>query len=519
MAGEGQVITVDAPTRGINAYDSPEDMDRADAIALDNWICRSGYLEARPSFTPWKGSGATDGFDKVTVYHATDGDQLLAFKDSGEVYDISTDGALGSALDSGFSTTPEDICTFHINDLLIIVSGDAAEQSFDGTSGTALDYTGSSPAITPGEFTFGCNFKGRAMYINEEDCSFWYAAAGSYQGDLTEFPLSSISEYGGVPKHIATWTMDTGTGPDDTFVIYMTTGEVLLYQGDDPGDVDNWEIIGRFMASPPTTKHASVKVGSDLILLAESGYINLADVIRTDQKSDFPKYSMRVSSMLDELVRNYRSQGFTFTNANCAVTWNGLVIFNWYMEKTSPASSRNYQFVLNVSTGAWSRWTGIGGQDSMSWVEYASELYTGGAYVFTGKDRGGAVQAEAITFSAIPAFSNFGMPEAKKQLTAVQFDTTFSDPSKIEVTGYSDFNFEGSLPTPTMPTRADHAAITTLGTFPFVRLAMLQTTKRGWQNLHAQGFVVSFAMQMKAEEFRPIYWRSTSIRFRRAGTQ
>ncbi len=515
------VVTVDAPTRGLNAFDSPEDMHPADAIALDNWICRAGYLESRPLFNQIFGAGVNSGYCKLAVYRGEASEKLLVFKDTGEVWvypddDPNTD----LATDSGFTGFGENICTFHINNVLIILDGTENEQSFDGSTFTDLDYTGSDPAIpSGGAFTYGCNFKGRAIYINEDDCSFWYAEAGSYQGNITEFPLDSIARFGGTPKHVAVWTMDTGVGPDDTLVIYMTSGEVLLYQGDDPGDPDNWEIIGSFKLADPISKHASVTVGADLILLAENGYVNMTDVLRVDQQSNYPEYSRRIAPMLEELTDVFTGEDESFTNVNHAIAaTSGLIIFNWSIGLIRGAGgAKFYQFVLNVATGAWSRWTGL---SAFSWVEFDGALYyADGSFGWRSVQPGDDFDWEQTWFSAVPAFTNLGMPDAKKQITAVQIDSTFPEPEKIEVTGYSDFNFEGSLPTASAATGASPGSLTGLGTFPNVRLAMLQTTKRGWHNIHAYGFYVSLAVEMSMVDPRRIYWRSTSYRFRKAGAQ
>jgi hypothetical protein len=42
------------------------------------------------------------------------------------------------------------------------------------------------------------------------------------------------------------WTNDAGDGVDDYAAFVFSTGEVLVYQGDDPGSVNAWSLIGRF---------------------------------------------------------------------------------------------------------------------------------------------------------------------------------------------------------------------------------------------------------------------------------
>lgn len=517
------VVTVDACVGGINAFDSPENMAPTDAIALDNWVCRSGYLESRPYFTQFYGAGVDSGYELMDVFHGPAADIFLGFRSDagvGKLYDLG-DTVPATPISTAMTENIEDICRFHINDKMIILSGDVAELAFNGTTCTALDYTGSSPSIpTTGAFTFGCNFKGRAMYINEADCSFWYAEAGSYQGNITEFPLDLAAQYGGSPKHIAVWTMDTGTGPDDVFVIYLTSGEVLIYQGDDPGDIDNWEIAGSFLLAEPITKHASVKVGADLVLFSRNGYVNLADMLKSDQRSDYPAYSRRIWPMVAELIEVMQANGAYFTNYNRAVLWaDGIVIFQFHMTD-GDSLEKGYQFVLNISTGAWSRWT-ISTPYAATFAVFEDNLYYSDlSYFYRAMLPGesGYLQ-DSIRLSAIPAFSNLGITDKKKHITAVQFDTTFPDPSLIQAVGYSDFNIEGAPVAPTGPTSTAPASETGLGEFPYVRRAMLQTTRRGWQNINAYGFTVSMAIEMAMNDPRKIYWRQSTYRFRLGGAQ
>lgn len=89
---------------------------------------------------------------------------------------------------------------------------------FDGASLTAADFTGSPGTLTPSDL-WGCNtFKGRAFYWARDAQSFWYAAAGSYQGALAQFDVSSQLQTGGALIQMVTWTLDSGSGIDDLSV-------------------------------------------------------------------------------------------------------------------------------------------------------------------------------------------------------------------------------------------------------------------------------------------------------------
>jgi len=514
------VITIDSPVGGINAFDSPENMAPTDAIALQNWIPRSGYLESRPPtgvHLNLSGVGMGTGCYLIT-YHGIAGQQLIAIGNGGTAYNVSAGTQV--SVGTGFANMTYTV-SFHINDVLIVMGGAYKEKAYNGTTFTDLDYTGSSPSIiTTGAFTAGCNFKGRAIYINSGRTdvgtpltavnSFWYAEAGSYQGNITEFPLDSVSLYGGTPKAIGVWTKDTGAGPDDILVLYYTTGEVILYQGDDPGDADNWELIGNFRIAPPQSKTAMCQYGSDLLLLSTKGYVNLTDVLRTDQRSDYPAFSRRVWAQIADYASTY---GGVFTDLNQAILWEDSLLL--FVVAISGAGGSRPVFVLNTSTGAWSRFTQLG--DPINCAVFNEVLYFGGSSIIL-KFGTWATATETITMSATPAFSDLGDPTGQKQITAAQFMTNHPDPKLIEVTGYSDFNLEGSLPTPTAYAGGGAPSEATVGTYPVARKAMAHVFTRGWQNLSAFGYYVSMAVQMATND-RTLYWRATNIRYRKFGTR
>lgn len=512
------VITLEAPVGGINAFASPENLAPEEAVALDNWICRAGYLESRPPFEKFiDSSGGLNAY--MMVYHGVEGDQLLALTSSGTIYEISS----GVETSVGTGTSQYQLTfSFEINGKLIIGTGGYKEKAYDGTSFTDLDYTGSSPAIdATGAFTHGCSFKGRAIYINEGNNngsldpvnSFWYAEAGSYQGNITEFPLDTIARFGGTPKCVGVWTMDTGTGPDDTLVIYYTTGEILLYQGDDPGDADNWALIGSFKVGKPQSKHAIVNYGPDVILLTQTGYVNLSDAMRSDQSTDYPAFSRRIWPQIADIVNaENNASGNAWGLNNRAYVWgDGLILFTVDLSSYIGEFPTRYIYCLNVSTGAWSRWVGL--SPSANFVEFGNALYfcqsaTNDIMMSSSYD----TATETITCSALPAFTDMGIADKKKHLTAVQFSCNIPTPRSIQATGYSDFNLEGSLPTVTAYAGGSPPS-EGVGTFPNVRKAMKHTTYKGWQNIHAYGYNVSMAVQMATND-RTLYWRQTQYRFR-----
>jgi len=500
-------IGIDAPVGGLNAFDSVDNMPPTDAVILDNWIPRAGFLQSRPGYiehsddlggpvetlTAWKGSVVSSAFVLIAAANSS----LINI----------TSGGTGVQLGTGYAN--DRLQSAMINNVLVLVNGADPEQAFDGATLTPLDYTGSNPAITPGEFIGVTTFKGRAYYWKETGQSFWYAEAGSYQGVLTEFPLASVLQLGGNILQIFSWTVDSGTGPDDILVIVFDTGELLLYQGDDPGNIGFFEQVGRFEMPDPMSLRGQMKYGSDVIIMTRSGYVNLSTVLKEDQVSDYPEWSRKITRLTFDAGAKY----FDLYGHECIQSESGFLLFN-----VPIGNSRSEQFVRDSSTGSWCRFTGI---DAITWQVLDTSLYYG-AYdgkvyrLFGTSDNG-----EPIKLDALPAYQYYDDPGNQKHLTAGQIISTHPDPKLIELTGFADFTIPILNNAATPPGATSGAPWNTAlwnaegwgqsGGF-------LAPSTKGWQNVHAFGYAVTMAVQMQIRT-QEIIWRQTGIRIRPAGAQ
>ena len=176
--------SVQAPSLGINQYDSYDDMPQGYALILDNWIAEPGRCRLR------RGSQTLNNHGSEIGTIISFGDELIVAAggkliEAGLTY---TGGmpVVGSPSDlgTGYSNNAWDWVVF--NDKLICVNGEDTPQVYDGA--TVSDITDSS-SVTPEDFIGVRVFKGRCLYWKDE-AAFYYCAAGSYQGTFTKFDLS-----------------------------------------------------------------------------------------------------------------------------------------------------------------------------------------------------------------------------------------------------------------------------------------------------------------------------------------
>ena len=72
-------------------------------------------------------------------------------------------------------------------------------------------------------------FKNRLIFIEKDSSDLWYGPLNGIQGELKKFPLGGVSPAGGNVLGAGTITLDGGQGPDDLFVVFLSSGAALIY--------------------------------------------------------------------------------------------------------------------------------------------------------------------------------------------------------------------------------------------------------------------------------------------------
>lgn len=395
-----RVISRSAPVRGWNARDALAAMKRGDAIKLLNWFMTTTDIVIRGGNTDHL-TGMTGVAETLAVYNKMDGTSKMFAATDGGVFDASSAGAVGASVATSTNgywqhTNFGD----GTNNWLILVNGVDKPNYYEGTTWTAVD-AASTPALTgltttkiAGVFAH----LGRLFFIEKNSLSFWYLAAGSAGGALSEFDLSSIATKGGYLVAGGTWSMDSGSGPTDRAVFVTSEGEVIVYIGTNPSSATTWEKVGTYYLGKPRGRRCVVPFGGDLVIITEAGAFPLSAVLQSQTVELKLAISDRIVNAFNEASRTY--------GAN--VGWEGIVyparsamIFNIPVSE----GSESKQFVMNTTTRAWCEFD--------SWDAACFAVFNGDLYF--GKD-GGVQQAwtgtsdagEDIIADAKEAFDKFG---------------------------------------------------------------------------------------------------------------
>jgi hypothetical protein len=401
---------------------------------------------------------------------------------------------------------------------------------YDGTTITDIDSTGTTDPDFSDDFIGCLTFKGRVYYWRDEDNAFWYTQAGAYQGEFKKFDLGGVTQRGGKLISMVSWTQrDAGTGNDDFLVFIFSTGEIIVYQGDDPDTEGYFEIVGRYITGEPLSVRGSSNYGADAIIMTKDGYISLSSIIQEGRTSDVPAFSRLIHAAVTRRTES-RSELYGW---DCELFPRvGLFIFN------VPLSSQTFeQHVMNTVTQKWCRFRDL----NVNCLTVHDERLFGGADDGTvlALLEGTSDDSNPIEFTALYAFNYMDDPGINKHLTAAQIISTHSRPGDINISGWADFDVP-DLPQIDLPVGTTTGVWSTNTTepddagpfWPALPPAPLGSfwdedawsaqdvpfTTKGWQNVSAYGYAVAVLVRF-AKVNEGVQWRSTGIRFNMAGAQ
>jgi hypothetical protein len=386
-------------------------MADTEALVLDNWYPRTGFVVTRDGSLQWvtgpSGTGKT-----LIPYHGLSTAKLFLATTTG-IFDVTTSGTVSSAVYSSAIDPQLQYTQFATSagHYLYAVNGREGPFLYDGTNWTVVTGT-STPALTgPGnlpDLIGVVGYKRRLFFWEKDKLSFWYLAGDSIGGTLTEYHLGPLASRGGYLVSMATWTIDGGSGPDDYLLAVTSMGEILVFTGTDPGTVGFWAIVGIYFLAKPLGRKCCIKYGGDVVILTELGAFQISTALK-------PAGKLALSSKIDrafiEAARDYRnSPGWT----GCIYPSQNALIIN-----IPQASGTSVQYVMNTLTKAWCRFTGWSTADM---VEFEGSLYfikENSANVhqaWTGFGDNGA----SATFRALPAYSYFGTRGQTKKIQLFQ---------------------------------------------------------------------------------------------------
>lgn len=392
--------TLPAPTGGLNVRDSLDTMEEADAIVMDNYLPSETKVLLRRGYTSYTVLGAK--IRTLLEYKKPAHERFFACG-GGKVWDISSKEYVKEVA-SGFNSNDWQYCQF--KDRLILVNGYDAPQTFYVSDGEEHweDASFSGNNLLAQKLINVAVCKQRLFFVEKGTLSAWYSqGAGEVQGTVVKFDLSSVFRRGGELLAVASWTQDAGQGMDDLTVFITSEGEVAVYTGNDPGDASDWSLRGVYQMSRPIGYRCTMQYQGDIVIISEDGYIPMSKALSLDKaNASQVSFSDKIRGLVLERTKDGRNK---FGWQSVIYGRGGYAIFN------VPVAQQFEQHVVNVSTGAWCRFTNI---RAFCWSLFGDRLYFGsdeGVFLF---DEGYADNGIHICGVVEQAYSNLGNPNLKR---------------------------------------------------------------------------------------------------------
>jgi len=382
-----------APIRGWNNEQSIAAMEAGYATVLDNFLPRPRHVELRRGHRRhYTGLNGDVGF--LFSYRSADAKHLLSFTSTGRVYrgtaQIRT-GLPGAARWAGVN--------FNGRGILVADDDATPPQSYDGTTLAAGTWDTASANTLDNNKIFAVNvFKRRLFFLTRDDSNLWYGDVDAIQGCLSKFPLATVHPAGGRPIALGTLTVDGGAGVDDRLVIFMASGDALVYEGDNITDINRWALVGIFDFGRLVSSRL-LKLGGDLVAITENGYTPVMQYLGAADRAGAAvaaAMSAPIGNAVAEAVREYED----------TPGWEIIQHPKGRMVLVHVPSTPPVQHVMDTQTRGWCRFTGL---DANCWTEHDGGLYFGadGGIVYEA-DTGTTDDGAVISGVAQGAYSNFG---------------------------------------------------------------------------------------------------------------
>lgn len=404
-SAKSSAVSLPAPVGGLNARDSIANMKASDAIILDNWFPQTTEVQVRRGYTEF--ATFTGICQSIIAYNGASSKVFVAVDGStNSIIDASSGGAISTAVVGGSGPTVQAITDCHFDyvnfgtvggQFLSLVNGADTPLEYDGTTWSSSTMTGGTPA----DFFTVAVYAERLWFGVKNSFSVRYLPVNSITGATTELNLASLFKLGGTLNSIITIT-DATNALADYIAFVSTEGEIVAFTGTDPAVATSWTRAAQFRVGRPVIKgnRAWCKWGADALLICADGILPLRRAISQEKRDSTVAVSDKIRNMLNNDVAVHGAR------KGWAITLHPTG-FKLIVNVPTNEDVEARQYVMNVQTGAWCRYTGW---DGFCFDVVRDQLYWGGDGVLAKADQPGAASdaGNPITASSKQAFSYLG---------------------------------------------------------------------------------------------------------------
>lgn len=407
---QAQSVRFPSPVGGWDVYDSIAAMDPVYALIMDNIIPTTSDCTVRKGYIPWA-TGLGGNVETLFGYGGPTAQKMLGAA-NGSVFDVTTAGAVGAALGTGYTSNRWQFTNFGTPGGEFIFACNGADTPWN-YNGTTIQTTPAITGITGGSshIVNVCAYQERLYFVVNNSLAFWYLPINAIGGAAATFDLSSLFPLGGHLVSIGSWSRAGLTEQQDLIVFLTNMGEFAVYAGTDPSDPTNWALQNRGRIGVPVGLRCMEKVGADLYIICQDGLVALSQVLWLGRVDTTKAISAKIGSALNSAAQLYGSnfgwQIFLYPRGN-------LIIVNVPVSENQNIQ----QYSTDTVTGSWCRFLNI---NANCWALLNDQPFFGGT---DGKvyqwDTGYSDNGSAINWECRQAFLTMGDPGLNKLWTLVR---------------------------------------------------------------------------------------------------
>jgi hypothetical protein len=280
---------------GINAVDGLYGMGSRtpeDSIFQYNLIPSQYGTKVRTGYADWATGVGTNGIRTVMPYTGSSAaaSRLWAMANNG-IYNV-TASAAAPAINTAFPTVDTTsgygqwtnyttigghfgLYTDESNGYYVYTESTGLWAKI-AMGGGATQVSGVDPVL----FVHVVIYKERAWFVEKGSARAWYLPTGLIFGAATAFNFGNKFKHGGTLVALYNWTVDGGEGTNDYLVAISSSGDVILYLGNDPAVATDFTQQGQwYIGPPPAGRRVAGSFGGELYLLSTYGIIPLTRLI------------------------------------------------------------------------------------------------------------------------------------------------------------------------------------------------------------------------------------------------
>ena len=202
-----------------------------------------------------------------------------------------------------------------ISSNIIICDGLGQPVRFNGTSFSAAAFTCAvaDPATCDG---IVAHHDRVFLWKTGGKLEFLYGDVGQITGELQRFPLDRLGNITGGIQQMVSLTLDAGHGMNDVLCIITTTGQMVVYEGFDPSDANDWRLTGRVQGATPISPRGFAQVGADAWMLTPQGVVSISQSIRESVLALSSDLSRPIADEITALIEAGAADWQLFTAAD-----------------------------------------------------------------------------------------------------------------------------------------------------------------------------------------------------------